>query len=147
MAASEAPIDGEAKGKGKRQKPRERGGNPGRPGLLRWQAKRDGWRVAGLEKAPRGEGHLPVADRSEWGKRQHQMNLVSALVRKRPPEEMTKVFDMMTSIDTLDTFQGYQGQGPNSQSRPLQVDVVHGTSLYMTCKGLRGSGAPGTSFM
>ncbi len=105
-------------GKGKRSRQRgERGGNPARPGLLRWQAKQDGRRLPNLDRLPRGEGHLPLDARTDEGMRRHHLDIVAALTRKRPTAELGQVLDMMASIDTLDTFKGYQGRFPSMLGR------------------------------
>ena len=94
-----------------RKKPRVRGGRATRPGFVGWLARKQGIRVSGLGQP--GEGHIPPAERSAEGLRQHKMHLAG---RRLLQDRTTDQLEQLLELDSLDTFQGYQG-GPVSSSR------------------------------
>ena len=59
-----------------------RGGNPQRPGVLRWKAQQEGHKVFSL---PRGDGHVPPSQRSEDGQRREKMACFTSARRMPPP--------------------------------------------------------------
>jgi hypothetical protein len=58
---------------------------------------------------PRGEGHVPPSQRSEQGQRQHRLNILVYTQRGKTKEELDL---LLQSLDTNDTFKGYQGPSP-----------------------------------
>ena len=85
----------------------ERGGNPTRPGLLRWRARTHGIRLpVSLAQLPRGEGHLPPDQRSHDGQMHHKLQILMQLQKKRCDGELESLIE---SLETNDTWNGYQG--------------------------------------
>ena len=79
---------------------RVRGGNPSRPGLLRWQARRHGKECP--TNLPRGEGHITPDQRSEDGLLAHKLQVLTLYHRKRP-EELDKVLEVLKKRSNGDT--------------------------------------------
>jgi len=84
---------------------RVRGGNPSRPGLLRWKAQRDGQQLPNL---PRGEGHITPNQRSADGLLTHKLQVLSLWHKKRP-EKLDKALELLKNLSSNDTYNGYEG--------------------------------------
>ena len=72
------------------QKRHVRGGNPQRPGALRWKAQQEGHKVFSL---PRGDGHVPPSQRSEDGQRREKIRRIAYFGRNKTIEELQTVLN------------------------------------------------------